>query len=55
MGNPHSWMVYEVKNPIKVDDWGYPYFRKPPYMTTSVWRMNFGVVLSSFPSCGVFG
>ena len=32
MGYPHSWMVYFMENPTKVDEnWGYPYFRKPPY------------------------
>ena len=29
----HSWMVYFIENPIKMnDDWGYPHFRKPPYL-----------------------
>ena len=36
MGYPHSWMVYFMENPIKVikvdENWGYPYFRKPPYL-----------------------
>ena len=30
---PHSCMVYFMENPIKIaDDWGYPHFRKPPYL-----------------------
>jgi hypothetical protein len=33
----HSWMVYFTENPkIKIDKmdehWGYPHFRKPPYI-----------------------
>ena len=32
-GYPNSWMVYFMKTPIKSDDnWGYPHFRKPPYI-----------------------
>ena len=28
---PHSWMVYFMENPMKMDDnYRYPYFRKPP-------------------------
>jgi hypothetical protein len=23
-----------MENPIGMDDWGYPYFRKPPYAPT---------------------
>ena len=31
---PHSWMVYVMENPTQIDDdWGYPYFRKPPIET----------------------
>jgi hypothetical protein len=27
-----QWMVYFMENPTKMDDnWGYPYFRKPPF------------------------
>ena len=30
-GYPNSWMVYFMENPTKMDEnWGYPYFRKPP-------------------------
>ena len=25
-----KWMVYFMENPMKKDDWGYPYLRKPP-------------------------
>ena len=30
---PPKWMVYDglIENAIKMDDLGYPYFRKPPY------------------------
>ena len=31
MGYPNSWMVYR-KNIYKWMIWGYPYFRKPPYI-----------------------
>ena len=32
-GSPNSWMVYFMEHPTKMDDdWGYPYFRKPPYV-----------------------
>ena len=32
-GNTQKWMVYNNKgNPTRIDDWGYPYFRKPPYV-----------------------
>ena len=32
-GTPHSWMVYKGKSHVEMDDdWGYPYFRKPPYI-----------------------
>ena len=31
-GYPNSWLVYFMGNPTKIDDdWGYLYFRKPPY------------------------
>ena len=37
-GYPHSWMVYFMDNPTKMDDdWGYPYFRKPPYRDFYYW------------------
>ena len=28
-----TWMIYFMENPIYKmnDDWGYPYFRTPPY------------------------
>ena len=29
-GYPHSWMVFVRENPTKLDDLGYPHFRKPP-------------------------
>ena len=30
-GVPNSWLVFVRENPTKMDDdWGYPYFRKPP-------------------------
>ena len=30
---PHSWMVHKGKSVSKMDDdWGYPYFRKTPYV-----------------------
>ena len=34
MGVPHSWMVKKRGNShLEMDDdWGYPYFRKPPYI-----------------------
>ena len=46
MGVPsNGWLVRE--NPMKMDDdWGYPYFRKPPYSkfylnnNTSIWNIN---------------
>jgi hypothetical protein len=31
-GTPHSWVVYNGEYHLEMDDdWGYPYFRKPPY------------------------
>ena len=31
LGLPQKWMVYKGKSQSKMDDdWGYPYFRKPP-------------------------
>ena len=32
-GGTPEWLVHRVhrQNPIKLDDYGYPYFRKPPY------------------------
>ena len=30
-----GWFV--VENPIKMDDWGYPYLRKPPYLCSQPW------------------
>ena len=31
MGVPNSWLVFVRENPTKMDDdWGYPYFTKPP-------------------------
>ena len=30
-GGTPEWMVYFMENPIKMDDLGVPYFRKPPY------------------------
>ena len=34
MGVPENgWMVYKGKSRLDMDDdWGYPYFRRPPYM-----------------------
>ena len=30
-GYPKSWMVFVREDPTKMDEnWGYPYFRKPP-------------------------
>ena len=30
------WMVFDMENPMNMDDdWGYPYFRKPPYHSTA--------------------
>ena len=34
---PNSWLVYEGKSHLEMDDdWGYPYFRKPTYTNNSV-------------------
>ena len=30
-GTP-KWITYIMENPIKMDDLGYPYFRKHPYV-----------------------
>ena len=36
---PARWMVFVRENPTKMDDdWGYPYFRKPPY---GRWFINY--------------
>ena len=33
MGYPNSWMVYSGMSHLEMDDdWGYPHFRKPPYI-----------------------
>ena len=42
-GYPNSWLVYKGKSPQKMDEnWGYPYFRKPPYNRDNVgWRIPF--------------
>ena len=33
MGVPRKWIVYNGKFQSKMDDdWGYPHFRKPPYI-----------------------
>ena len=38
-GTPHSWMVYYGKSQLEVDDdWGYPYFRKPPHGFQPKWH-----------------
>ena len=36
-GGAHKWMVYSGKSQSKMDDdWGYPYFEKPPYVSYNV-------------------
>ena len=30
-GYPPKWIGYFMENPIKMDDLGYPHFRRPPY------------------------
>ena len=33
MGPTPKWLVYTGKSHLEMDDdWGYPYFRKPPYL-----------------------
>ena len=40
-GGTHRWMVYNKGNPTKMDDdWGYPYFRKPPYGETDLYQLS---------------
>ena len=31
-GGSTKWMVYKGKSHLEMDDWGYPYFRKPSYV-----------------------
>ena len=38
---PNSWMVDFRENPIRRDDdWGSPYFRKPPYLALRILKQN---------------
>ena len=44
MGIPPQWMVCFMENPTEMDDdWGYPYFRKPPYKTCIIMYLRFHV------------
>ena len=41
-GYPHLWMVYFMENTLyKMDDFGYPYFRKPPYIICIIYCYNY--------------
>jgi hypothetical protein len=48
---PHSWMIYNGKSYSKMDEnWGYPYFRKPPSNGYSRQNpMKFDVLSRYFP------
>ena len=44
-GTPNSWMVYVMENAVEMDEnWGYPYFGKPPY----IYIYNICIELLSF-------
>ena len=50
MGVPHSWMVYFMENPVSIDDdWGYPHFRKPPYLP--IMRQDACKLVTARPGC----
>ena len=52
MGLPlYRWMVYLWwKIPLKLDDdWGYPYFRKPPYPWNTIQAVRFRLILMWWP------
>ena len=54
-GYPNSWMVYVRQNTLFQidDDWGYPYFRKPPFGVRHIGladRALFQQMARGFPS-----
>ena len=44
MGIPQKWVVFKGKSHLEMDDdWGYPHFRKPPYIKKMVTHQTKGV------------
>ena len=55
MGDTPKWMVYSRKNIYKWMDWGYPYFRTPPFghvnQVLNIHDMTIEVITSVRSSC----
>ena len=46
---PHGWVVYFMVNPIKMNDWGYPYFRKPPHLSfNTCWYAHYCTLMYTY-------